>query len=203
MAEVLILHVGDQADLVEVVELHRGEPGAQEATRVGGREGPAAVDRAVARVALAQQALGHAQDDRRVGRARPASPASPRPSALAARAIAACAHLAALPWAPPATTAPGAHVREELLWRARRGSLRPGAPDVNARVVVRAAHARAVERRHVARRRAVQLARARPVADLPDVEQLRQAPAVARAQRSGDLVVGVGQSAQAMSRSYM
>ena len=62
-------------------------------------------------------------------------------------------------------------------------------------VVVAAADADAVARGDVRRRRPVELAGARAVADLPDAEQLRQAAAVAALQRCGDGVVGVRQRA--------
>ena len=89
----------------------------------------------------------------------------------------------------------GAHVREELLGRARGRRFGVGAPDVHARVVVAAADADAVARGDVRGRRPVELAGARAVADLPHAEQLGQAAAVAGAQRGGDGVVGVRQRA--------
>ncbi len=89
----------------------------------------------------------------------------------------------------------GADVREQLGRRRGERRLRPGTSDVDARVVVGAADAGAVERRDVCRGRSVQLTGARAVAHLPDVEQLRQAAAVARSQRRADVVVGVGQRA--------
>ncbi len=57
VAEALVLHVGDQAGLVEMVELDGVQPGAQQATRICRRDRAARVVRTVARIALAEQAL--------------------------------------------------------------------------------------------------------------------------------------------------
>ncbi len=59
MAEVLGLHQVDQPALVEMVELDRGQPRAQQAARVRG--GQIGAGGAMAGVALAQQALDHVQ----------------------------------------------------------------------------------------------------------------------------------------------
>ena len=79
----------------------------------------------------------------------------------------------------------------------RRGErrLRPGPADVHARVVVAAAEADAAVGLDVDRGRLVELARAGAVADLPDLEQLRQAAPVARQQRRLDGVERVGERA--------
>ena len=113
--------------------------------------------------------------------------------------MAAWAHFAAEPCSPLGLHLAGADVGEELGGRRGLGRLRPGTPDVDAGMVVGAADARAAVGVDVDGGRQVELAGAGAVADLPDREQLREAPAVAcregRAdrvermrQRAGDLV---------------
>ena len=125
-----------------------------------------------------------------------ASVRSPRPSARIASAIAACAHLAAEPCSPCALTSSRADVREELGRRRGRGRLGPRAADVDAGVVVAAADADAAVGLDVDRGRVVELARARAVAHLPDLEQLREPAPVARRQRRLDGVERVRQRAR-------
>ncbi len=92
--------------------------------------------------------------------------------------------------------APCAHVRKELLWGGGGGGLGVGAPDVDAGVVVGAADADGVAGGDVGGGGAVELGRAGAVADLPDAEQLGQAPAVPGGEwRGADGVVGVGERA--------
>ncbi len=222
VGEALVLHVRDQPALVELVELDRGEPRAQQTPGVGG--GEVCADGALARVALAQQALGHGEH--RAGVRTLPAPGHATATALCAARAAACRQAAAAraftaraaaaertrgerdrgvrPLRGAALFAPrggppGAHVGEELRGVARWRGLRPGTSDVHPRVVVAAADARAVERGDVGRRRAVQLAGARAVAHLPDRERVREAPAVARGEGSADGVVGVGQRAHALA----
>jgi len=52
--EAVVLHVGDQAGLVELVELDGGEPCVQQAARVARRDCATSVELAVARVTLAE-----------------------------------------------------------------------------------------------------------------------------------------------------
>ena len=194
MAEALGLHVLDHAARVEVVQVDRCEPGAQEAARVLGAHLAGA--RSVARVSLAQQALHQAHHAARIRRRCVGAALAPvvleraqgerdrRVRPLRGASLrAARAHTSSL------------HVTQELLWSGCRRGLCPGAPDVNARVVVAAADADAVERGDVHRCRAVELARTRSVARLPDLEQLRQPAAMACGQRRADGVPRVSQRA--------
>jgi hypothetical protein len=64
VAEVLALHVGDQIALVQVVELDRAQPRAQQAARVLGSQ--IAADGPMAHVALAQQPARHRHHPRGV-----------------------------------------------------------------------------------------------------------------------------------------
>jgi hypothetical protein len=79
--------------------------------------------------------------------------------------------------------AAGAQVVEELPRRARRGRLGPRAADVDAGVVVGAADADAAVGVHVDGGGRVELGRAGAVADLPDAEQLGEAPPVPSGER--------------------
>ena len=199
VAEVLALHVRDQIvsacvpSTIEVVQLDRAQPGAQQLARVRGSQ--IAARRPVAGVALAQQPTHHRHHPRRVGvsralvrRAWPERACGERDRGVCplggASLGAVRAHLAAT------------HVCEELLGGARGRRLGVGAPDVDARVVVAAADADPVACGDVRGSGAVELASARPVARLPHGEQLRQAPAVTRAERSGDGVVGMRERAR-------
>ena len=238
MSERLVLHVGDQAARVEVVELHRRQPRAQQTASVLGRDRPDPTVRvvcpaggALAGIALAQEAAHHRHHPLGVGtprasRAPDAGPGRWRGIGIRrdhenglpascrtreARGMSARGRIrdqrargqrdrrvCPLRRAALRTTrcdAAGAHVREELLRRRGMGRLRVGAPDVYARVVVGTADADRVARGDICGGRTVQLGCAGAVADLPHAEQLRQAPAVARGQRSADHVVGMGQSA--------
>ncbi len=87
-------------------------------------------------------------------------------------------------------------MREELRGGAGARRFAVGAADVDAGVIVAAADADAVAGGDVCGSGPVELAGARAVADLPDLEQLGQAPAVARLQRRGDVVVGVRERAR-------
>jgi hypothetical protein len=87
----------------------------------------------------------------------------------------------------------GPHVVEEPGGRRGGRSLRVRPPDVDPGVVVGPADPRAAVGVDVDRRRQVELRGARPVADLPDREELGQAPAVARGERGLDGVEGMGQ----------
>jgi hypothetical protein len=87
-------------------------------------------------------------------------------------------------------------VGEELGRRPGPWGLRVRPPDVDARVVVGTADSRAAVRLDVDERRQVELLRPRPVARLPDREQLGQAAPVAGRQRRLDGVEGVRQRAR-------
>ena len=117
------------------------------------------------------------------------------PRARVASAIAACVHLAALPCSPPASASPRRRWREKLFRRRSGRHLGEGAADVDAGVVVGAADAGAAARLDVDDGGHVQLGGPRPVADLPDREQLRQAAPVAPGQRRRDVEEGVREGA--------
>ena len=173
--------------------MRRSTASSHARSRAWASSGPRShADRAGAGVALRHHALDHPQHRAR-GRGRRS--ASPRPSARIASAIAACAHLAAEPCSPCALDAAAADVGEELGRRRGARRRRPGAADVDARVVVGAADADAAVGLDVDRGRVVELAGARAVADLPDLEQLREPAPVARQQRRLDGVERVGQRA--------
>ena len=133
----------------------------------------------------------------RPGRARPhPRSVAARARARVASAIAACAHLAALPCSPPGSTSPAvADVAQKLFRRGGGRGLGEGAADVHAGVIVGAADAGASVGLDVDHRGHVQLRGARPVADLPDREELRQAAPVAPGQRRADVVERVRQRA--------
>ena len=99
------------------------------------------------------------------------------------------------PCSPCALTRPPRRCARNSSGVAARRRLRPRAADVDARVVVGAADADAAVRLDVDRGRVVELRRARAVADLPDVEQLREPAPVARQQRRLDGVERVRQRA--------
>jgi hypothetical protein len=192
VAEVLLLHVRDQLARVTVLEPDRAQPLAQQAARVLG--GEVASGGPLPRVALEQHAARHRHHAPRIGarvalrvRARPERTGRERDRRMrplgGASLGAARQHLAA------------ADVREKLLGRVRVRRFGVRAADVDAGVVVAAADPDAVARRDVRRRGPVQLLGSGPVADLPDGEQLGQAPAVARPQRRAYGVVGVGEGA--------
>ena len=175
VAEAVGLHEGEQLALAA----GRGRPRpARRAAARGASSGPrSAASGAAAGVALRHHALDHPQHDRRVGRARRRRGRSAR----SASAIAACAHLAAEPCSPCALHAAGAQVGEELAAAcAARRRLGPRAADVDAGVVVGAADADAAVGVDVDGGGRVELGRAGAVADLPDVEQLGEAPPVPR-----------------------
>ena len=164
VAEALVLHVGDQAALVEVVELDRGQPRAQQAAGVLG--GEVAADGALARVALAQQPAHHRQHA--LGRARRGRLPAPGVGVVSdARRAPASARPARSRRAPTSRRCPARRGRATRPARtcarnsagvraARRFGV--GASDVDAGVVVGAADADAVARGDVRRRGAVELA---------------------------------------------
>ena len=129
------------------------------------------------RVAVGHHALDHPQHDARVGRRarrrrrRARAPRSPSRRAPTWRRS-------------PGRRAPRrgrrAGARGTRPGVAAGGACGPRAPDVDAGVVVGAADADAAVRVDVDRGRAVELGRARAVADLPDVEQLGEPAPVAR-----------------------
>ena len=161
--EAVGLEEGEQVALAHA-QVDRVEPRAQQGLGVLGTE--VAADRAAAGVALRHHALDHPQDRRRVrcgvvaiaaARAR----GSPAPSRRAPT------------WRPsPArrarSTRPARTCARNSAGVAASRRLRPGAADVDARVVVAAADADPAVRLDVDRGRVVELARARAVADLPD-----------------------------------
>ncbi len=83
----------------------------------------------------------------------------------------------------PGRRAPGADVGERVGPRRRGRCLGVGAPDVDARVVVAAAHPGAAVRLDVDRRGRIELRGAGAVAHLPDLEELGQPAPVADGQR--------------------
>ena len=168
VAEVVLLQVREQFRRGEV-EAERVEPGAQQRAGVLGLE--VRSDRAAAQVALEQHALGDRQHRARVRRG---------VAALAAERL----------------RAARADVGEELVGRGGVRRLGPRAADVDPRVVVGPANARAAVRLDVHGGGEVQLTGARAVAHLPHVEELGEAPAVARRQRRLDGVERVRQRAR-------
>ena len=192
VAEVVLLHVFDQAALVEVVELDRRQPRAQQAARI--RWCDVGACGSLPGVALAQHPLHHCHHTPGVGGLRIAFavPATERARRQRDRRVG--------PLRGTALFASGrhtshAHVHQELLWGRGGRRLGPGASDVDAGVIVAAADAGAVERLDVHGSRAVELARASAVAGLPDLEQLGEPAAVAGRERRPHRVVGVGQRA--------
>jgi hypothetical protein len=188
VAEVLVLQQREQLALVET-QLDRLEPGVQQRAGVVGAE--VGADRAAARVGLGHEALDHGEDRRGVAGL----------LAAAAPQRADCQrHRGVRPLRGAALLAArgrlaGADVSEVLVPGVRARRLGERAPDVDSRVVVRAADAGAAVRLDVDRGGRVELTRARAVAGLPDAEQLRQAAAVARGQGRLDRVERVRQRA--------
>ena len=190
MREAVGLHPGDQLGPAEVPQVDGGQPRPQQGARVARLE--VGADRARARVALGHDALDHAQDGGRVGRGVVVAGAE-RPDGERHRGVHPLGRRALL----AARRDPArAHLGQERLRRRRLRGLRPGAPDVDAGMVVRAADAGAPVRVDVDGRRAVELLGARAVAHLPDVEQLGQPASVTGGQRRRHRVERVGQGAR-------
>jgi hypothetical protein len=218
----LLLHIRDQAPLVQVIQPHRHQPRPQQLPRILRRHLPA--HRPLARLALAQHPLHHHQHPPWVQL--PSNAARPcvltplqivywrppfnraRPtlslSSLALDTVAQCPcrqryrrvrplRRAAL--RAPCHHTPRPHMIQELPRRARRRRLRERAPNVNPRMVIAATYAHPRARAHIDRRRAVQFARPRSISHLPDREQVRQPPAVACPQRCAHRVVRMRQRA--------
>ena len=194
MAEVLLLHVGDQAARVEVIELDGVQPRPQQAAGVLRRDRASTARASRSRLALREQAAHHRHHHGGIGSAAPALRLTMAEGARG-QGDSGVGPLGRAALSSARDDRPGAHVCKELRGRARRRGLRPCAPDVHTGVVVRAADPDAVERRDVCGRGPVELPRARPVPHLPHVEQLRQTPTVAGAQGRCDRVIGVGQRA--------
>ena len=169
------------------------QPGLEQAAGVLGTD--VGGDLALAGGALADRPLGDLQHGRRIGGGAVLAGSPSRARARVASAIAACAHLAALPCSPPASRRAAAQVAQKLFRRGGRGRLGEGAADVHAGVVVGAADAGPAVGLDVDGGGHVQLRGPRPVADLPDREQLREAAAVALGQRGADVVEGVRERA--------
>ncbi len=189
VAERVVLHRGQEIRGLQVPQLDRIEPGAQQRAGVARLE--IGAHRAAARVALAHDPLDHPQDGRRVEailvavavqRADGQRHRGVRPlcrAALVARRVGAAR----------------ADVRQELLRRFGARRLGPRAADVDPCVVIRATDAGATVRLDVDERRQVQFLGPRAVAHLPRAEELREPAAVARRQRGLDGVEGVRQRA--------
>ena len=173
--EVLVLEQRQQLGLGEV-ELDRGHPGAQQGARVLGDE--AGVGRAGAGVALLHEPLDHLEDVAGIRSDRPVAGAVTQRARGEAhrgvRPLRGAALLAA--WAGAAEH----DVVEERTPRPRVRGLGERPADVDARVVVGAADARAAVRLDVDDGGRVQLPGAGAVARLPDREELREPAAVAR-----------------------
>ena len=158
------------------VEVDRREPRAQQRAAVVGAD--VGGQRAAAGVALRHDPLDHPQHDRGVGRrALAAAVGAQGDRHRGVRPLGGRALLAV------GVDAAGAQVVEELARRARRGRLGPRAADVDPGVVVGAADAGAAVGVDVDGGGRVELGRAGAVADLPDAEQLGEAPPVPRGQR--------------------
>ena len=193
MAEALLLHVRHKLALIEMVELDRAQPRAQQAARVVGAD--VAADGPAASVALAQQSTDHPHDARRVrpfatllagtlAGERTGGQRDRRVGPLGGTALhAASEHVAA------------AHVLEKVARCARGRGFAECPPDVNAGVIVAAADADPLARGDVCGCGPVELASARAIADLPDTEQLGQTTAMTRGQRGRDRVVRMSKRA--------
>ena len=141
--EAVGLEEGEQVALAQP-QVNGVQPRAQQGPGVLGTQ--VGAHRARAGVALRHHALDHPQHRRRVGGA-----ASPRrsPARASASAIAACAHLAAEPCSPCALARPARTWARNSAGVARARGLGPGAPDVDAGVVVGAADPAAAVGVHV------------------------------------------------------
>ena len=196
VAEIVGLHVCDQSGYIQMVELDGGQPGTQQAAGVLGRDCAAAAGGALTRIALAQQPAHHRHHALGI-RAGP----GPGPVRMSGGQRARGEYdrgvgpLGGAALRPARGDAAGAHVRQELLWRAGRRRFGVCAPDVDPGVIVGAADPDAVARGDVRGGRTVQLGCAGAVADLPHPEQLGQTAAMARVQWSADDVVGMRERA--------
>ncbi len=133
VAEALVLHHREQPLLVEVIELDRAQPGAQQAARV--IRGEIARHGAVARVGLPQQAahhLHHPQGVRARGR-RACRVEAERAHGQRDRGV---GPLGGAALGSAGEHSPGAHVLQELRGGGGRRRFRERAPDVDPRVVV-------------------------------------------------------------------
>src|SRR5919197_6669333 len=188
VADVVALQEGEQLALVER-KADGVQPRAQEPARVLGPEVRA--DRAAPGVALAHDALDHGEDRARVW---------PRLAVAAPERAHGERHRRVRPLGRAALVAvrgraAGADVGQELLRSLGLGRLGERPPDVDAGVVVGPPDAGAAVGLDVDRRGCVELPRAGPVARLPDREELREAPAVARRERRLDGVERVREGA--------
>ena len=186
MREALRLEIRDQV-AAALLDADRAEPGLEQGAGVVGTD--VGGDLPLPDGALADHPLRHLQHRGGVGCALAPGPClegkgAGRERHRGVRPLGGAALLAAgLHLAPAA-----GHVAQKLFRRGGGRSLGEGAADVHAGVIVGAADAGAPVGVDVDRRRHVELGGARPVADLPDREELGQAAAVAPGQRRGDVV---------------
>ncbi len=192
VAEAVLLHQLDQLARI-VGKAHRVEPGAKERRHLAGVQAGRRLP--AANRPVADDPLSDLEHGRRAAAPLGEVLRIPKERARGERKRGVgplgCAALRSVGHGEPAP-----HVVQKL-FRGRRGRrLGPGPPDVHPGVVVRSADARAAVGLDVDGRRHVQLASPRPVANLPDSEELRQPAPVARLQGLRDFEEGMRECAR-------
>ena len=186
MGELAVLEQAEQPRLADL-EVHRHEPRSQQRQRILRAE--VATDRPVTDVALAHHPFDDLQDGGGIG-SRRALAVPERPDRECHRGV---GPLGGASLRSVGLGSAGAYVGEKLLGRVRSRGLRERTADIDSGVVVRAPDRGSPMGLDVDERRQVELLGARAVPCLPDREQLRQAPPVARGQRRLDGIEGVCQ----------
>ncbi len=170
-----------------------GEPGLEQAAGVLGAD--VGGDLAFAGVALADHPFGHLQHRGRVGASRPDDLDAGVVEGAASRAPSRRASTSRRNLVRPALRHGRRASGEKLFRRGGGRHLGPGAADVDAGMVVGAADPGAAAGVDVDGGGHVQLRGARPVADLPDREELGEPPPMAPCERRRDVEEGVRQGA--------